>query len=189
MSWADLAFLAAALTSVTCLIAAVVAIATGSRRPALRILVGWLIGVALYAAVTTTVKVRLPARILSVGDVECSDEWCLAVERVERTPSPDGVRYVVTLRLSSRALRRPQREKGLDVQIVSEDNHYDPAPDPTALPFDALLQPGEVVSTRRAFLIPTAARHPALAVIHRGFEMGFLIPGREPFEKTFFRLE
>ena len=103
MSLADLVFLAAVLTSIVCLIAAVATVVMGSPRRALRILGGWLIGVALYAAATIIVKVRMPARDLSIGEVECSDEWCLAVEQVERTPGPGVVCYLVTLRLSSHA--------------------------------------------------------------------------------------
>jgi hypothetical protein len=189
VSPADLAFLASASASAVCLIAAATALAVRGWPWARRILAGWVIGVAVYALLTAIVKLQMPTRVLQIGDVQCSDDWCLAVDRVERIPGPDVMRYVVTLRLSSRALGRPQRENGVDVQVVVDGLRFDPMPDPTALPLDTLLQPQQSVTTQRIFLLPALAQHPSLAVIHRGFPIGGLIPGREPFEKTVVRLD
>ena len=189
MTLADLIFTAAFLSSVLCLMVAGIAMTAGNRRLAATVLAAWMAGAAMYVLVTMTVKAHLTTTIVELQNAGCSDDWCLAVDHVERVPDADLVRYMVTLQLSSRALARPQRENGVDVQLLARGKHYDAMPDPKAVPLDLLLNPGQIVTAKRFFLIPAVAQDPALVVIHRGFiRLSWLIPGREPFEKTLFRL-
>ena len=54
---------------------------------------------------------------------------------------------------------------------------YDPVPDPTAVPFDVLLQPREAVTVTRVFELPADAHDPVLVMSHGDGFPGCLIIG------------
>jgi hypothetical protein len=66
--------------------------------------------------------------VLGIGDAQCSEDWCLSVERVQRTPKNHVAVYEITLRVFSRVRRVPQREAGVK-DVYREDanwRRYDP---------------------------------------------------------------
>jgi hypothetical protein len=104
--------------------------------------------------------------VLHLGDAECNDDWCLAVENVRRTPTVHSTQYEVTLRIFSRALRRPMRENGAaDVYLVNSNwKRFDPFPVASDVPLNTLLQPGESVTAQRTFVLPADSHHVSLAI-------------------------
>jgi hypothetical protein len=122
------------------------------------------------------VSLASPQRVLGLGENRCSEDWCIAVEDIARSTSPLGAEYVVRFRMSSRALRAPQRENGLVVYLVDEKGRrYGPAEDPAAVPFNVLLQPGQAVATIRRFSVCSGSRKLGVVV---GREGSNSIPGR-----------
>jgi hypothetical protein len=73
-----------------------------------------------------------------------------------------------------------------------QGRRYDPVPDPDAIPFDALLQPQESMTTTREFDLPVDAQDPVLVATHgEGFPGWFIIgdSGSLFHKRTVVRLE
>src|SRR6266545_1013271 len=165
----DLIFILVFLTSVVTLIRILYLGLQKRRDKAWRLTkyVGLFLGI--YLGIVLTVSLAMPQRTLKVGDQECYDDWCIAVEHAERSNAPTSAAYTVTLRLSSRARRVAQRENGVVVYLMDADGHrYDPVPDQSATPLNVLLQPQQSVVTTRVFTIPANVQVRGLAIVHEG---------------------
>lgn len=159
-------FLLLVLAAAIVIVWAAVAAVRGRSRAARRALVRLGAGAAIYMLIVFVVSMATPRRAYRVGDTRCFDDWCIAVTSATR-PTPTSV--TVGLRLSSRAKRVAQRELGTVVYLVdSAGSRYDPVADPTAVPLDTRLLPGQAVDTRRTFAVPGDARGLALVYTHEG---------------------
>jgi hypothetical protein len=173
MSPFDLLFILLFLTSVVTLLTAAVAAIRGRR--AAGILRVWAICFAAYMALVFVVALATPQRVYAVGEDRCFDDWCIAVEAADRSPAPQGILYTVTLRVSSRARRVTQREKGASVYLTDDrGRRFDAAPDPSAEPLDIPLEPGQAARAKRTFLVPPDAHDVGLAFFHEG---SYCFPG------------
>ncbi|HEY6390760.1 MAG TPA: hypothetical protein VIX89_05760 [Bryobacteraceae bacterium] len=186
-------FIAVLLAAVLTVIAAAIAGIRGRGARAFRMLRALGICAGLYLATAIVVHFLLPLRVLSIGDAQCSDDWCIAVESVKRPP-PAGaeIYYDVILRISSSARRVTQREKGLSTYLIDgRGRRFDPAPEMSHVPLDVLLEPEQTVTAIRTFRIPADAHQLNLVVAHEGgIPMHWFIIGRSPFDKsTVVRLE
>jgi len=115
----DLLFIAVLLASVGTVIAAAIAGIRGQAARAFRLLRIFGICAALYMLTATAVHFLLPLRVLSIGDAQCSDDWCITVESVKRPPAAGAeIYYDVNFRISSSAHRVVQREKGLTTYLI-----------------------------------------------------------------------
>ena len=168
MSIFDLLFIVLFLASiVTLLVAAVMALRRRGRR-ALIILLRLGVCAGVYLGIVILVSLVSPRRVVNAGDDQCWDDWCVAVSNVQRTNADASIRYVVTLRISSRAGRRAQRGRGTYAYLMDDDRRcYDPIPDPTAIPFDVLLQSLEAVNVTRVFELPADVRDPVSCDVSR----------------------
>ena len=165
----DLLFLAAALSTIVTLLTVGVLAIRGRRAKALRILEGLGICAVVYLAIGLAVSFLKPQRVFAIGDPWCADDWCLAVEQVTHTPAQSYVSYNVTLRIFSRARRVSQRARGAWLYIIDDRGHrYSPQPDPSVVPLDVLLQPGQSVTTSRVFRIPAGAHAVGIITEHGG---------------------
>lgn len=154
----DLLFIFLVLASLVTWIAAAMAALSGRRARALGALRNWGAGTLVYLAAVAVVGLFSRQRIIRPGEPWCFDDWCLAVDRVTRAPSPPRVACTVSLRIFSRARRVSQRAKGAWIYVVDRQGHrYAPEPDPSAVPLDVLLRPGESVTTARTFKVPPDA--------------------------------
>ena len=104
--------------------------------------------------------------VLRVGDPQCSDDWCIAVESVQKTPKGSVTILEITLRIFGRARRVAQRENvARDVYLVDVQwRRYDPTLTGKDVPLNTLLQPGESVTTSRRFEVPSSAHGLGLMV-------------------------
>jgi hypothetical protein len=178
MSIFDLLFIVLILATIVTLVVAAVMAFRGRGRRALVILLRLGVCAAVYLGIVILVSLVSPRRVLNVGDDQCWDDWCVAVSNMQRTKADASVRYVVTLRISSRSGRRAQRGRGSYVYLMDDDGRcYDPVPDRTAIPFDVLLQPLEAVNVTRVFELPADAHHPVLVMSHGGGFPGNIIIG------------
>jgi len=182
----DLLFILVVLTSAATLLVALTAALRGHFNRAGKILRNWAICAAAYIAIAFLVSFLLPRRVLNLHDLQCSDDWCIAVENVTRTPAAPEISVHIELRLSSRARRVSQRENGIIVYLTDDrGRRYHPAPDPSAIPFNVLLEPGQSVIASRSFKVPGDAVSLNLVVTHEGgFPIGRFIIGRSPFDKS-----
>jgi hypothetical protein len=177
----DLLFLFLALVSVVVWLSAAGLALAGRGKRAVGLLKRYGICFAAYMTVVAVVSLFNPRRVAGVGEPLCSDDWCLAVVSVDRTPEV----YRVALRISSTAKRVTQREYGVSVYLLDSDQRrYDPRPSPADVPFDVPLGPQETVDTTRKFDVPASARPAGLVIRHdSGFPIGWFIIGYD----TWFR--
>jgi hypothetical protein len=117
---------------------------------------------------------------LGVGDPQCVDNWCLAVERAESKSGLNETReYDVTLCIFSRAERtvisfgaHAAEDLWTNVYLVDgQGTRYDPQPHQSEIPLNIVLNPGQAVRTRRVFDLPANARNIGLLVDRGSFGM------------------
>jgi hypothetical protein len=177
----DLLFLALALVACGTVLTALVFAVFGAWRRALRILWRLAIGAATYLAVVVAVSLVIRPRQYGLHEPRCFDDWCITVNGALTHPSPPlpGSNFMVSMRLTNRARRAPMGEKGTVAYVVDEaGRRYDPLRDAAAFPFDAILQPGQSVTTFRYFTVPDDGRRLGLVYTHEGgFPIEWLIIG------------
>lgn len=169
MTLFDLLFIVLFLAGVIVLCLAASMALRGRRPRARAILRGAGICAGLYLAVIVAVSLLTPQRFIKLGDDQCADDWCIAISTSGRNVTPEGTRFEVTFRLSSRARRVAQRERFVAVSL--RDSHgarYDPEVDPHAIPFDTLLEPLQAITASRRFLVPQTAEIVGLVVERAG---------------------
>jgi hypothetical protein len=164
----DLLFLALAFFAVATLIGAVVLAIGGHGSRAATLLLRLAICAAAYIGIVYAATAFSKPKVLTAGEPQCSDDWCLAVETANRSAKSSTVVYDVTLRIFSRARRVSQRElSAKDVYLVDANWwRYDPLPHPAEPPLNTLLQPEQSVLSRRRFELPAGARDIGLLIDH-----------------------
>lgn len=182
MSLLELFFLLAVLVSAITIIVVVVLTFRGRRRQGLTLLGIFAICVVSYLVAGVLTSFASPQRILRLGEPWCFDDWCLSVEQVNRAPGPVGNSYLVSLRIFSRARRVAQRANGAWIYLIDDRGHlYAPDPDPSAVPLDRMLQPGESIAASRLFHVPINVHGLGLVTGHGGSycgPMNFLLIGQ-----------
>jgi hypothetical protein len=167
----DVLFLASFLASVIALGTAVYTAIRGRTARAFSILRVWLVCVAVYLGISVAVAYFAPQRVITVGSPWCFDDWCLTVEKVKHADT----NYEVDILISSDAKRVTQRAKGAWIYLRDEnDTHYEPTPNPSEVPLDVLLQPGESVAAQRSFKVPVNVRELGLVTGHGGPPCGLM---------------
>jgi hypothetical protein len=181
----DLLFIALFLTAASTLMTAAWFALSRQFGRARQILLRLLAGAAVYMAAVIAVSLILPRRVVSVGELQCFDDWCVSIAGFRREPEGASVAYRVDLRLSSRARRVSQRENNLAVYLTDpRGRRYDPVADSSYTPFNVLLRPQESVVVSRSFLVPSEATEVGVVIAHEGgFPIGWFIVGYD----TWFR--
>jgi hypothetical protein len=161
----DLLFILLFLASIVTFLTSAAVWMRGNRPAALRIQKRYWICFAIYMTIVAAVALTAPQRIIHLGEDRCFDDWCIAVQRADH----EGATYIVTFKISSRAKRVTQREKGMDPYLIdAQGRRFDSAPAPQAIPMDVLLAPGEAVETTRSFTLPNDARDLGVVFAHEG---------------------
>jgi hypothetical protein len=146
-------------------------LALSGRKRAARVVLGGL-GGCLVAYTGTWVALAVVSKQppLGVGDPQCVDNWCMAVEDVKSTPTERTIVYDVTLCIFSRANRTPTSfgahsaaDRTTDVYLVDDHGRrYHPLPHSSEIPLNVTLEAGQSVRTRRIFELPSDARNVGL---------------------------
>jgi hypothetical protein len=182
----DLLFILLFLAAVATLLAAAVSALRGKGSRALLLIRRLVVCAAAYLGLVYTATALSRQTMLHPGDPECNDDWCIAVDGVERIPRQQAsAEYHVTLRIFSRALRRAQRE-GLATDVYLVDslwNRYNPVHDAADVPLNTLLQPGESITTHRVFEVPAGARRLGLMIGRSGLPICLIIGECGAFHK------
>jgi len=115
----DLLFLALAVTAIATVIVMLILVVRGRWARAYSIPLAvcglhWAyVGIVYVATAFAGPVVR------EIGEAQCSDDWCLAVDAVNKTPDGRVVLYELTMRIFSKACRTAQRESiAEDVYLV-----------------------------------------------------------------------
>ncbi|HJZ70185.1 MAG TPA: hypothetical protein VKE51_00515 [Vicinamibacterales bacterium] len=169
MTLFDVLFIGLFLTAVASVFVAAGAAITGRRRTASTILRRLIVGSAAYLAVVYAVALASPGRRLALGEDDCSDDWCIAVVESRAVAGTDVATIEVTFRVSSRARRVSQRERGVLVYLRDDrGRRVEAAAGPNDVPFDVRLEPRETVLTRRRFALEKDASPRTITLTRSG---------------------
>ena len=166
----------------------------GFRARALGMLLRLSSFLAVYLSIVVVVSLLSPRKELRVGQDECFDDWCLAVDNVHfstsagggafRTPA-QGIFYFVRLRVSSRALGRAQAAPDAAVYLLDEHGRtFEPSPEGQrayesangkSIPLGTRLLPGASFQSVIVFDVPKGVGPIGLVVSHGGWPGRFII--------------
>jgi hypothetical protein len=133
--------------------------ASGNFRLAGKILAASVTWVAAYLIAVVAVSLTAPQKIVNVGDSYCMDIWCIGIERVSATPLGAQVSYKADVCIFSDANRVKTSARGAALYLVDDRRrHFPLVNDPSAIPFDVILDPGQSVRTSLTFLVVPDAR-------------------------------
>ena len=142
----------------------------GRRAGAVQMLTRWGWCAAAYLAVSITVSLLKPSRLIERGQNWCFDDWCVAVERVVRHPplrDDAPVTYTTELRLFN-AGHSPQSVRGFWASLRDDrDDLYPPLPGAWAGVVATPIQPQAFARTSMDFVVP-ADVHPVGFVSNHG---------------------
>ncbi len=184
MSLFDLLFL-------VCFAAAVITIGRiaslafrGRFRAARMALIRLLACIAVYMLVLIGVSLAEPRKEIPIGEARCFDDWCITVEQAVRqtaigTTNAAGTFYVITLRVSSRAKGRLQRETDIDIYLIDDRGRrigISPSGQQALAqsglagePLMSFVGPGASFQSRLAFDVPPDAHHLGLVKASHGW--------------------
>src|SRR5580658_7010274 len=129
---------------------------------ALRALAG-LVGV--YMVVLMAVSLLTPQKIGGTGQAYCLDIWCIGIEKVSPMPARNQIAYKVDVRIFSDANTVKTSGKGFSLFLVDERGRRFPmVKDPSVIPFDLNLDPGQSVNTSLTFVTAADARELFLTI-------------------------
>lgn len=178
-------FILVVLATAATLLAAAALALFGNTRGASSLLKAYGLFLATYFVIVIVVSLFAQPRTFRVGEPQCYDDWCIAVEHVTRSTGEHASVYDVTLRYFSRARGITQRERNVTVYLIDEQGRrYDPDASSATVPFDRLLQPGESVTAARVIKTPPDAHVRGVVVAHEGgFPITWFIIGVGPFRQ------
>jgi hypothetical protein len=162
------------------MLAVATTLSLSGRKRASRLIWRGMAGAAVtYVVASVTLAAFAKQAPLGVGDPQCVDNWCIALENVKSTALDQNREYDVTLVLFSRANRavtsfgaHATANPATDVYLVDGDGiRYDARPHPSEISLNVPLAPGEAVRTRRVFELPAKARNIGLLADRGSFGM------------------
>jgi hypothetical protein len=167
------------LATVATLFTSGVAALRGELPRALRILRRLSVAAAFYFAVVLIVAFASVPPLHQVGEPQCFDDWCITVTDAKKATAGGSQNWTVALRISSRAKRVQQRERGAAVHLVdSHGRKFYAITDSVAVPLDVQVGPGESANAARRFALPSDATAVRLVFNHEGgFPIGAFIIG------------
>jgi hypothetical protein len=153
------------------------------------------LALALYFLILLAVSLASPQRVVPMNEDRCFDDWCIAVENVQRKKElggarPEGIFYVVDLKLSNHSRGRAQRAGSVAIHLMNDQgNSFDVSLQGQAAleaqpgsipPLTSTIEAGGSVMTHQVFDLPVDARNIVLTVEHPvGFSPGWFIIGDE----------
>lgn len=191
MNISDLAFILSFILIAVGLLGLLAAAVMRRWMLAKRLAFGLAFFACLYVLVLVGVSLLSPQRVLGMYEVRCFDDWCTAVEQVEKLPAigsldAKGDFYLVTLQVSSRAQHIAQRALDAAVYVLDERGmRYDPSIEgqralestgKAGLPLNSWLEAGASFTHTAVFDLPPDATHPGLVISHGAFP-GLIIIG------------
>ena len=126
----DLLFLVVVLATVIVLLISMVNVLRRRFAQTGKLLLVYGSGLTLYFLIRIIVSLTSPQRVVAMKVDRCFDDWCVGVEDVAQKSElgdvkPEGVFYVVTLKLSNQGRGRPQRVSSAAIHLLDgQGNSY-----------------------------------------------------------------
>jgi hypothetical protein len=134
-------------------------LASGKLREAVKTLLACAALVAVYTLALIAVSLLTPQKIVNIGDSYCVDIWCIGINGVSPKPLGQEIVYKIDVRIFSDANRVTTSAKNVSLYLLDERGRRFPLiNDPSVIPFDVPLNPGQSVSTSLTFTTKADAR-------------------------------
>nr|HEV7953778.1 hypothetical protein [Candidatus Acidoferrales bacterium] len=174
----ELLFILIFFGTVVSLVTAAIQAIRGRSRNALRILGVLAASLAVYFTICCLSTILTPRRVLTIGEPQCFDDWCIELSGANKTAAGSIVTYQTSIRIFSRARRVAQRENGAVLYLEDDRGvRYAELPNPSDIPTDVLLQAGDSVTITRSFQLPATAHAAGFVVTKSGFPIGWFVIG------------
>jgi hypothetical protein len=172
-------FIALFLATAATLFTAGFAALSGEIPRALRMLRRLGIAAAFYFSVVLIVAFAAVPLVHQIGEPQCFDDWCITVTGAKQVAAGNSQQWTVDLRISSRAKRIQQRERGAAVHLVdAQGRKFFPLAGAADVPLDVQVGPGESADATRRFDLPAGATDVRLVYTNEiGFPIGDFIIG------------
>lgn len=144
-----------------------------------RILYRLFVGAVIYFGAVILVSLILPRRAAEIGQNQCFDDICVAIDGFSMQKEGPFTEYDVNARISNRARGAAQREQNLVMYLtVDQSKRYDAVPDASYVPFNMILNAGDSVIVTRRFRLPGDSENVSASIAHEGgFPIRWLIIG------------
>jgi hypothetical protein len=127
--------------------------ASGKLRQAVRALLASAMLIAVYTLAVIAFSWMTPQKIVQVGDSYCEDLWCIGIDRVSPKSLGQEIVYKVDVHIFSDAHRVPTSAAGISLYLMDERGRRFPLVyDPSVIPFDTTLYPGQSIKTSLTFI-------------------------------------
>ena len=106
------------------------------------------------------VSLLTPQKIVNIGEGYCVDIRCIGIDKVNPTPRGQELVYKVDVHIFSDANRVKVSAKGGHLYLQDEHGRRFPMEkvvDPSVIPFDVTLNPGQAVKTSLTFVVAADA--------------------------------
>ncbi len=142
------------------LIPAVGFLLSGNSRTAAKITLGAVGTVLAYVVTVIAVSLLSPQTIVNIGDSYCADIWCIGIDRVSPEHRGAETVYRVDVHIFSDANRVKTSAQGYSLYVFDEKGRRFPLiKDPSAVPFDSVLDPRQSMNTTLTFRAAADSQH------------------------------
>ncbi len=157
---------------------------------------GLAVYIILYAILLAGVSLLSPQQVLAMHQLRCFDDWCASVEQVTKQPAiglvqANGVFYLVTIQVTSRAKRVSQRALDAAAYLLDgSGKRYNLSPQGqqaleaaglSGQPLSSLVAAGGSFLYTGAFDLPDSASRVSLVFTHGAFPGNMIIGDDQSF--------
>jgi hypothetical protein len=129
-------------------------------RTAAKVAAASLAALAFYFVVATMIWWVSPERVIKLGDSYCWDLWCMGIDKVNATPRGQEIIYKIDVHFFSDANTVRTGTDDALVYLVDERGRRFPlVHDPSVIPINTPLEPGQSLNTSLTFVAPRDASH------------------------------
>jgi hypothetical protein len=114
----------------------------------------------LYFLAHVVIGWTSPQAVVKLGDSYCWDLWCMGIQRVHATPRGEEMVYTIDVRLFSDANSvKTSIDEARLFLVDDRGRRFSLVDDPSVIPINTRLDPGQSIDTSLTFVVPADATH------------------------------
>jgi hypothetical protein len=153
------AYLVTVATAIGLVISAGILVA-GHFRTAAKVAAASVAALSFYFVAATTIWWASPETVIKLGDSYCWDLWCMGIDKVNAVPRGQEIVYKIDVHFFSDANTVKTGTDDALVYLVDDRGRRFPlVDDPSVIPINTRLDPGQSLNTSLTFVVPTDAAH------------------------------
>ena len=115
---------------------------------------------AFYLAAATVILWVSPQNVIKLGDSYCWDLWCMGIDKVNAIPRGQEIVYKIDVHFFSDANTVKTGTDEAIIYLVDDRGRRFPlVDDPSVIPINTRLDPGQSLNTSLTFVTPSDAEH------------------------------